>query len=387
MVLIDRHNYHLFQPLLYQVATAGLSPSDVAWPIRSILSDQKNVRVVLGEVQGIDTKGQVVNLDVGDIPFDYLIVATGARHSYFGNPNWETYAPGLKSVDDATDIRKRILLAFERAELEDDPEKRTALLTFLIVGAGPTGVELAGAIAELARKALASDFRRIDPTVARIILVQAGDRVLPAFKPTLSLYARSALEKMGVEVRLNSRVTHCDRDGAHLEGTVIPAATILWAAGVAASPVGQWLGVETDRDGRVAVNDCLQATGFKNVFVVGDAAAMKAPDGQPVPGIAPAAKQAGRYAAEYILSNVAGTPIKGSFHYRHYGNLATIGRTLAVIEMGKLKMKGWLAWWIWGLAHIYFLISVRNRLLVAWQWAWSYVTFQRGARLITGDIQ
>ena len=386
VTVIDRHNYHLFQPLLYQVATAGLSPSDIAWPIRSILSGQQNARVVLGEVIGINSEQRRVILHQGEIPYDYLIVASGARHSYFGNPNWEQFAPGLKSVDDATDIRKRILLAFERAELEDDPDQRRALLTFLIVGAGPTGVELAGAVAELSRKALASDFRRIDPTVAKIILVQADDRVLPVFPAKLSRYAQAALEKLDIEVRLNSRVTFCDTDGAHVGAEVIPAATIIWAAGVAASPVGEWLNLETDPAGRVPVNEHLLAGGHDNIFVVGDAAGISTADGTPVPGIAPAAKQAGTYAADYITAQLQGRAPPG-FSYRHYGNLATIGRTLAVIEMGKLRLKGWLAWWIWGLAHIYFLISVRNRILVAWQWAWSYLTFQRGARLITGKLQ
>ena len=385
--MVDRHNYHLFQPLLYQVATAGLSPSDIAWPIRSILSGQANASVVLGEVKDVDTDHQVLELGDRNIPYDYLICATGARHSYFGNPAWEEVAPGLKSVDDATDIRKRILLAFERAELEEDAEKRRALLTFLIVGAGPTGVELAGAIAELAKKALASDFRHIDPAIAKIILVQAGDRVLPAFPEKLSRYALRALRKLGVEVKLDARVTACDRHGAHVGDALIPAATIIWAAGVAASPVGQWLDAETDPSGRVKVNEYLQVEGLDNVYVVGDAAGMRSPDGSPVPGIAPAAKQAGKYVADSIKSRVSNRPVAAKFAYKHYGNLATIGRTLAVIDMAGIKMRGWLAWWIWGIAHIYFLISVRNRILVAWQWAWSYLTFQRGARLITGSIQ
>ncbi len=383
VLLIDRHNYHLFQPLLYQVATAGLSPGEIAWPIRSLLRRQRNARVVLGEIVGVDTDARAVRVGESDVSYDYLVLATGARHGYFGHSHWEPHAPGLKTVDDATEIRRRILLAFERAEIEPDPETRRALLTFVIVGGGPTGVELAGALVELANKALARDFRRIDPSTARVILVEAGGRILPTFPETLSSNAATSLERLGVEVRSGAAVTDCDTDGVVIGTEHIAARTVLWAAGVAASPVAQWLDLPGDAAGRVTVAGDLSVPGHPDVYVVGDAARVAWGE-QLVPGIAPAAKQMGAYVARSIRAQVDGKHPE-AFRYRHYGNLATIGRSRAVIDFGWLHLRGWLAWWIWGSAHIYFLISMRNRALVAWQWLWSYLTFQRGARLITGD--
>jgi len=383
VLLVDRHNYHLFQPLLYQVATAGLSPGDIAWPIRGLLGRQRNARVVLGEVNGIDTKRSVVHASDREMEYDYLVIATGARHAYFGHDDWEPHAPGLKTVDDATEIRRRILLAFERAEIEPDEAKRKALLTFVIVGAGPTGAELAGAIIELAHKALATDFRHIDPAAARVILVEGDKRVLGAFPESLSHYAERSLAQLGVEVRVGHPVTQCDVHGVHLGAEHIPCATVLWAAGVAASPVAQWLNIKGDRVGRVSVNDDLSVAEHPNVFVIGDAARVVWRAGI-VPGIAPAAKQMGRFVANAIRARLAGR-VTQPFHYRHYGNLATLGRSSAVIDFRWLRLRGWIAWWVWGIAHIYFLISLRNRLLVSLQWLWSYVTFKRGARLITGE--
>ena len=383
VLLIDRHNYHLFQPLLYQVATAGLSPGEIAWPIRSLLRRQRNARVVLGEIDGVDTDAKIVRVDERDISYDYLVLATGARHAYFGHDHWEPHAPGLKTVDDATEIRRRILVAFERAEIEPDPDRQRALQTFVIVGGGPTGVELAGAIIELARKVLARDFRRIDPSTARVLLIEAGARILPTFPATLSSNATTSLQKLGVEVRSGAAVTDCDADGVVIGTERINSRTVLWAAGVAASPVARWLGVQGDAAGRIAVTDDLSVPGHPDVYVVGDAARVAWGE-QLVPGVAPAAKQMGGYVARSIRARVEDRRPE-PFRYRHYGNLATIGRSRAVIDFGWIRLTGWLAWWIWGGAHIYFLLSMRNRALVAWQWLWSYLTFQRGARLITGD--
>ena len=387
VTLIDRHNYHLFQPLLYQVATASLAPSDIAWPIRSILTGQRNVSVLLGEVQGVDLGAGQVGFAGRRIDFDYLVLATGARHSYFGNDTWSANAPGLKSIDDATAIRRRLLLAFERAETCDDPVERERLMRFLIVGAGPTGVELAGAIAELAHFTLAADFRRIDPRSAKVTLVEAGPRVLPAFDEAMSAYARCALERLNVEVRVGSPVTDCDARGVVIGGKRIDAATTLWAAGVAASPAGDWLDVETDAAGRVIVGADLSIDEAPNVFVIGDAAAVTDRRGVQVPGIAPAAKQQGRYVANVIASRIRGRAAPPPFRYRHAGNLATIGRKSAVIEFPFLRLKGLPAWWIWGIAHIYFLIGLPSPLMVSFRWLWEYVTYGRGARLITGKEQ
>ena len=385
VTVIDRRNFHLFQPLLYQVATAGLNPSDVAWPVRSILNRQANARVLLGEVNGVDTAAREVTLADGHrLSWDWLILATGATHNYFGNDRWAPIAPGLKRVDDATLIRRRILLAFERAENTEDEAERRRLMTFAIIGAGPTGVELAGAIAELSKKALAADFRAIDPRDARIVLIEGGPRVLAAFPPELSDYARMALERMGVEVWLGKQVMECDPQGVTASGERLEAATILWAAGVAASPAARWLGAPADRAGRVQVGADLSVPGHDHIFVIGDTA-LVLQDGKPIPGIAPAAKQAGAYAAGLIRAVVAGKPRPGPFRYRHFGNLATIGRNTAVIDFGWLRMKGFTAWLLWGVAHIYFLIGARNRLLVALQWMFDYISFSRGARLIVGS--
>jgi NADH dehydrogenase len=384
ITLIDQHNYHLFQPLLYQVATAGLAPSDIAWPIRGILSRQKNVTVLLDSVTGVDSDAKEVITSSNRIPYDYLVLATGARHAYFGHGDWEPHAPGLKSIDDATSIRCRILMAFERAEMTSDDSERQRLLTFVIVGAGPTGVELAGTIAELAKRTLAADFRRIDSRSARVMLVEAGPRVLPALSEKLSIYARKALEKLGVEVLLGQAVTRCDADGVELAGARIRSATVLWAAGVAASPAGRWIGAETDRSGRVIVKGDLSAANQPNIFVIGDTASVKDDEGNPVPGVAPAAKQQGRYVASVIRSRVGNRNAPKPFRYWHAGNLATIGRKSAVIELPFIRMKGFLAWWVWGIAHIYFLIGVRSPMTVAINWFWQYLTYGRGARLITG---
>lgn len=384
VTLVDRHNYHLFQPLLYQVATAGLSPGDIAWPVRGVFRDHPSVLVLLDNVTGVDSARREVLLGDRRLAYDFLVLATGVRHNYYGHPEWEAHAPGLKSVSDATAIRRRILLAFERAEGVEDPAERERLLTFVVVGGGPTGVELAGAISELARKVLAADFRRINTRTTRVILVEAGPRLLPAFPPSLSAYAARALGRLGVEVQLGRKITACEAGGVRIDGELQPAGTTLWAAGVQAGPLAQWLGVVPDAQGRVTVADDLSVPGLPEVFVVGDAARIAGPAGGFVPGIAPAAKQAGRHVAAIIASKVAGRPAPGPFRYRHRGNLATIGRHSAVIDFGWLRLRGYLAWWLWGGAHIYFLIGVRNRILVAVQWLWSYLRFQSGARLITG---
>lgn len=384
VTIVDRHNYHLFQPLLYQVATAGLPPSDVAWPIRSILRRQANATVLLDEVIGIDAARGRVQLRDRALEFDFLVLATGSTHSYFGHESWQRVAPGLKSIDDATLIRRRILRAFEAAEMEPDAARRERLLRFVIVGAGPTGVELAGTIAELAHHTLAADFRRIDPRSAKIMLVEAGPRVLAVFKEPQSAYAKSALEKLGVEVRLNAAVTECDELGVTIGSERIETATVIWAAGVAASPVGHWLGVETDRAGRVAVTSDLSVPGYPSIFVIGDAALAHTNDGRRLPGVAPVAKQQGRYVARVIAARIAGRALPGPFAYRDPGNLATIGRRRAVIEFPFITLRGWLAWWIWGITHIYFLVGVPSPILVSIRWLWEYVTYGRGARLITG---
>lgn len=384
VVVVDRHNYHLFQPLLYQVAAAGLAPSDIAWPIRSILSRQRNATVLMSEVVGIDRDARRLRLVDDNLEYDYLVLATGARHSYFGHDDWRAFAPGLKSIDDATLIRRRILTAFELAESARDPRERDRQLRFIIVGAGPTGVELAGTIAELARHTLVRDFRHIDPRDARVVLVEGGSRVLPTFHASLSDYARAALERLGVEVQTGAIVTGCDASGVAFGDSRLEAGTVLWAAGVAASPVGRWLGVAAERAGRVAVEPDLTVPAASNVFVIGDAAAVQAPNGGAVPGIAPAAKQQGRYVARVIAARVAGQRPPPAFRYRHAGNLATIGRQSAVIELPFLRLKGWLAWWLWGIAHIYFLVGVPSPLIVSLRWLWEYLTYGRGARLITG---
>ncbi|MFL4978934.1 MAG: NAD(P)/FAD-dependent oxidoreductase [Xanthobacteraceae bacterium] len=382
VTVVDRHNYHLFQPLLYQVATAGLSPADIASPIRGILGRQKNAKVILAQVSSVDTARNEIVAEGRRIPYDYLIVATGAEHAYFGH-DWSSYAPGLKTIDDATYLRRRILLAFERAETESDADERRRLLNFVVVGGGPTGVEMAGAIAELAKRALASDFRSIDPRCARIVLIEAAPRLLAPFDPSLSEAARRSLEQLGVEVRLGTGVTDCDCSGVSLGRERLEARTIVWAAGVKASPAAEWLGADHDRAGRAKVTADLSLPGHPNIFVIGDAAALAGPDGKPLPGVAPVAKQQGRYVAQLLMARAGGGSLP-AFRYRDFGSMATIGRKRAVAEVGSFKIAGLAAWLLWSLAHIYFLIGFRNRLAVALNWGWNYITFQRGTRLITG---
>ena len=384
VTVIDRRNYHLFQPLLYQVATAALSPADIAAPIRGILARQANTNVILGTVTGIDMAGRAVLIGQRRIPYDQLVIATGARESYFGHDEWAAATLGLKKIDDATTMRRRILVAFERAEDSDDEAERRQLLTFVIVGGGPTGVELAGALAELAKAALARDFRHIDPTTARIVLVEAGPRLLPSFPPRLSAVAARALARLGVELRLDAKVTRCDCEGAVLGDERIESRTLIWAAGVAAAPAATWLGVEPGRGGRVAVTADLSLPNHSEIFVIGDTAQVEGPDGA-LPGVAPVAKQEGAYVARVIAARIAGKRPPPPFRYRNLGNLATIGRREAVVDFGQLQLTGRLAWLVWGLAHIYFLIGFRNRVAVAVDWLWSYLTYQRGARLITGQ--
>ena len=383
VTIVDQRNYHLFQPLLYQVATAGLSPAQIAAPIRAILRRATNVQVLLGRVTGVDTQARTVVLEDRRLSYDTLVIATGARHAYFGHDEWEQVAPGLKNINDATAIRRRILTAFESAEASDEPA-RWRLLTFVVIGGGPTGVEMAGAIAELAQVALRHDFRNIDPREARIVLVEAGSRVLSAFPEKLSAAAQKALEGLGVEVRLGTPVTQCDAEGVTIGDDPLPAATIVWAAGVAASSAARWLGAEHDRAGRVRVGPDLTVPGHPEIFCVGDTALAEDPEGKPLPGLAPVAKQQGAYVARTIRARLAGQPEPGPFRYRDYGTLATIGRRAAVADFGWLQLSGTLAWLLWGLVHISFLIGFRNRLVVLIDWIWSYATFQSGARLITG---
>ena len=385
VTLVDRRNHHLFQPLLYQVATAALNPGDIAAPIRGILRGQANADVVLGEVTAIDRERRKVVLADGELAWDFLVVATGANHSYFGHDEWARFAPGLKTVEDALEIRRRVLLAYERAEREDDPERRRAWLTFAVVGGGATGVELAGALAEIGRHSLVRDFRRIDSSQARIVLVEAAPRLLPPFVEMLAAKAKAQLERLGVEVRVATRVTAIDGDGVTLLAggteTRLAAKTVLWAAGVAASPLAKTLGVPLDRAGRVPVEPTLLVVGTRDLFVAGDLAALTV-DGKPVPGVAPAAIQMGRAVAANIERALRGEALL-PFRYHDKGSLATIGRAAAVADFGKFKVSGALAWLLWLAVHIYFLIGFRNRGLVLFQWAWSWVTGGRGARLIT----
>ena len=383
ITLVDRRNHHLFQPLLYQVATASLATSEIAWPIRYLLRDRPEVTTLFATVTGVDTEGKRVLLEDGDaLPYDTLVLATGARHAYFGHDEWEPFAPGLKTLEDATTLRRRILVAFERAERETDPQRRAALLTFVIVGAGPTGVELAGTIAELAQDTLPPDFRNIDTHKARVVLIEAGPRVLAGFPDDLSTYAQRSLESIGVEVVLGKAVTECSADGVVYGGETLQSKTLIWAAGVRASPAAEWLGAAADRAGRVQVLPDLTVSGHPNIFAIGDTVAIAGPDGKPVPGIAPAAKQQGRYVAETIKARLSGGKV-APFRYKHAGSLAQIGKRKAVIDFGRIKLRGSIAWWIWGIAHIYFLIGLRHRLSVALSWLWNYVRDQRSARLIT----
>ena len=387
VTLVDRRNHHLFQPLLYQVATAVLSPADIAQPIRAVLRDRANVEVVLGEVTSVDANDkQVVLSDGSRLPYDYLILAAGASHAYFGHDEWEPYAPGLKSLEEATDIRRRLLVSFEEAERETDPERRKALMTFVVVGGGPTGVEMAGAIAEIARYSLAKDFRHIDTRDARVILLEAVDRLLLAFPTQLSRYALWDLQRLGVDVRFNTPVTDIKEGVVTAGGTEIKAATIIWAAGVKSSPVGATLGAETDRAGRVIVQPDLTISGHPEVYVIGDMSSLMSPTGRPYPGVAQVAKQEGAWAAKNIRRAMAGKKTE-PFQYIDLGNMATIGRNAAVADIRGLNLTGFIAWLVWALVHVFNLIGFRNRLVVGVQWLWGYLTFQRGARLITGAMR
>jgi len=383
ITLVDRRNHHLFQPLLYQVATAGLSPAEIAYPIRRILWKQRNVKVVLAEATAVDLAGHRLVLADGALPYDYLVLALGATHSYFGHDAWAAHAPGLKSLDDALEIRRRTLLAFEQAEREADPERRRAHLTFVVVGGGPTGVEMAGALAEIARHSLVRDFRSIDPRSARVILVEAGPRILPAYPTDLSDSAKAQLEGLGAQVWTGTPVTGVDADGVQLGGERLAARTVVWAAGVEASPLARSLGVPLDRAGRVRVGGDLTVPGHPEVLVVGDLAALEQ-DGQPVPGVAPAAMQMGRHAASHLKAALAGQPAR-PFRYVDKGSLATIGRRSGVALFGALRLRGFVAWTAWLMIHIFFLIGFRNRFVVLFTWAWAYLTYQRSARLIVGS--
>ena len=380
VTLIDRRNHHLFQPLLYQVAMAGLSPADIAAPLRGILSKQENVRVLQGEVQSVDFDGRKVKADFGDVPFDYLILACGAKHSYFGNDQWEKHAPGLKTVEQATEIRRRVLTAFEVAERSTSPEEQKRLLTFVVVGGGPTGVELAGAIGEMSRYTLARDFRSIEPTLARVILIEGGPRILSMFSPKLSSKAMRDLEGLGVQVWTSSIVKNIDENGVEVGEERINAATVLWAAGVQASSLGSKLGFEVDRSGRVMVEPDLSVQGHPNIFVAGDQAHFTG-DGGPLPGVAPVAMQQGHFLAGNILRDIDGSD-RRQFKYTDKGKMATIGRSRAITEVGKFKLGGFFAWIVWLVVHVYYLTGFRRRFFVVLSWAWSYLTFRRGARLI-----
>jgi NADH dehydrogenase len=382
VTVVDRRNHHLFQPLLYQVATAGLSPADIASPIRRILRKQRNTAVVLAEVESVDVAARRVVLKDGAIGYDYLVVAAGATHSYFGHDDWEAFAPGLKSIEDALEIRRRALLAFEAAEREDDPARRRAWLTFVVVGGGPTGVEMAGAFAEIARHSLSREFRRIDPHTARVILVEAGPRILPAYPPDLSDHAVRQLEALGAQVWVGMPVTGVSAEGVEMGKEHVAAHTVVWAAGVAASPLARSLGAALDRAGRVKVDPDLTLPGHPEVQVVGDLAAVEQ-DGALVPGVAPAAMQMGRHAARNVLRALAGQPPL-PFRYVDKGSLATIGRRSGVALFGKLRLWGFPAWAAWLAIHIFFLIGFRNRFVVLFSWAWAYLTYQRSARLIVG---
>ncbi|MGH9514124.1 MAG: NAD(P)/FAD-dependent oxidoreductase [Terriglobales bacterium] len=384
ITLIDRTNHHTFQPLLYQVATAGISPGEIAAPIRWILRGRKNVEVIMDEVVGFDLTRKIVQLPDLEIPFDYLVVASGAQHSYFGHDEWEPFAPGLKTIEDALEIRRRVLLAFELAEKQVASGGPQAMLTFAIVGGGPTGVELAGTLAEIAHKVLQHEFRSIDPKRTRILLLEGGPQILPTYAPDLSESAVRQLQHLGVEVRAPAMVTQIDPGAVWIGAERIPAAVILWAAGVAASSLGKKLGASTDRAGRVTVNSDLSIPNNPNIFVIGDLATLKDESGKPLPGVAPVAMQEGRYVAKAIANDLRNAP-RRPFHYFDKGNLATIGRAAAVAQIRKLRISGYFAWLAWLFVHIFFLIGFRNRIIVLIQWAWSYFTYERGARLITGD--
>lgn len=384
VTLIDRQNHHLFQPLLYQVATATLSPADIAAPIRSIVRKHKNIRVLLDTVKGISSTTKTVALQhCNSVSYDYLVIATGARHSYLGNDMWEDFAPGLKTIDDATKVRREVLLALEYAEIETDQMRRDALLTFIVIGGGPTGVEMAGAIAELARTSVSMDFRSITPHCSRIILIDSGDRLLKSFPASLSVKAKDSLEALGVEMYLGRRISEVQDHGVKIGDKWVMAQTVVWAAGVQASPAALWLGVNPVQGGRVAVASDLSVAGFSDVFAIGDTASCADVDGQILPGVAPVAKQQGRHVAKTIMARIAGKP-SADFRYRNYGNMATIGRKRAVADFGRFQIAGFPAWILWCTVHILFLSNYRNRLIVGMHWFWNYVTFERNARLITG---
>ncbi|WP_448123465.1 NAD(P)/FAD-dependent oxidoreductase [Stenotrophomonas riyadhensis] len=388
ITLVDRRNHHLFQPLLYQVATAGLSAPDIAAPLRHILGHQRNVEVRLGEVVTIDKQARQIRMaDSSTLDYDSLLLATGATHAYFGNDQWADDAPGLKTLDDAIALRRKLLLAFERAEAEPDPAKKAAWLSFAVVGGGPTGVELAGTLAEIARHTLRNEFRHIDPASAKVRLVEAGPRVLSSFPEVLSLKARRQLEKLGVEVLTGTPVSDIDSQGFKLGDQFVPARTVVWAAGVAASPLARTLDVPLDRAGRVQVQPDLTLPDHPELFVAGDLAALNQANGKPVPGVAPAAKQMGKYVAEVIRARLHNKPAPGPFKYADFGNLATIGRMAAIVHLGRLQLSGVLAWWFWLAAHVFFLIGFRNRVVVLLNWAVAYWSYQRSARIIFGDDQ
>jgi NADH dehydrogenase len=385
VTLIDRRNYHLFQPLLYQVATAVLSPGEIAEPIRNVLRRHKNITVYLGEVEGIEPTGKRLRVNGRTLSYDYLVLATGATHGYFGHPEWAQFAPGLKTLEDARRIRSRILAGFEQAEMEESPAERERLMTAVVIGGGPTGVEMAGAIAGLARQALPGDFRHIDPTRTRIILIEAGPRILPQFPEDLASYADKALRGMGVTVRTGQAVEDIGQDGVTVAGEFIPAATVVWGAGVAASPVGRWLGGELDRAGRVSVNPDLSVPGLQDVYVIGDLALALDEEGRPLPGLAQVAHQQGRYLGRALLGRIMRGETPKPFRFRNRGDLAVIGRKAAVAQFDRLKLRGFVAWLVWGIVHVYLLVGFQNRLLVTLRWLWGYITFQRGARLITSN--
>ena len=382
VTVVDQRNHHLFQPLLYQVATAALSPADIAAPIRSILARAANVRVLLDSVRAVTPSSRTVELESGrSLSYDWLILATGARHSYFGREDWAAHAPGIKTIEDATAVRRRVLLALERAETEEHGKVRDALLTFVVIGGGPTGVEMAGAIAELARQSVSRDFRSITPHCSRVILVEAGSRLLSSFPPQLSERTHASLERLGVEVRLGTAVTDIAGDYVRIGSERVGSHTTVWAAGVQASPAARWLGAPADRLGRVLVDEDLFALGHTRVFAIGDTAGCPSPRGGMLPGIAPVAKQQGRHVADRIL----GRTMK-PFRYRDFGNLATIGRKSAVADFGRIRLSGFPAWLVWCVAHVWFLVGFRSRLSVILHWAWDYFTYARSARLITGPI-
>jgi NADH dehydrogenase len=383
VILIDRRNHHLFQPLLYQVAMAGLSPADIAAPIRSLLARYPNIQVLLGEVRGLDLPRNIVLADIGELSFDYLVLCSGATHSYFNHEGWEEYAPGLKTIEQATEIRRRVLTAFEEAERCRDPEAQRRLLTFVIVGGGPTGVELAGAIGEMSRFTLAKDFKLINAQSARVILVEAGPRILPMFSEAQAARAERDLETLGVTVRTSNPVTRIDSTGVDIGNERVPASVVLWAAGVQASPLGRLTGAETDAQGRVLVETDLSIPRYRNVFVAGDLARFTHQTGKPLPGTAPVAMQQGRYIGKSILRDLQSRS-REPFHFVDKGQMATIGRSRAIVEIGKLKFGGWVAWILWLVVHIYYLTGFEKRILVVFRWAWSYLTFGRGARLIVG---